>query len=241
MLHRLGFDLVPYKGHYFPTRRRTEILRRLGIDFVVDVGANEGQYALELRREGYRRRIVSFEPGGDAYSVLATRLDPLWTAHQVALGSSVDTQTLHRSGRSWSSSLLPMTERHLSAAPDTAYVDIEEVHVRPLDSYDLDGRIFLKVDTQGFERPVLEGAKRSLANGVLAIELELSPTTLYEGQALMSELVDLVYALGFVFLSVAPAFVEASTGEILQFNGIFGRSDALRDDRASTSARTRSA
>lgn len=69
-LNRIGIDLRRYPGR--EVRNRCRLLETYKINTVFDVGANVGQYAVQLRKSGYERRIVSFEPLSDAYCVLRT-------------------------------------------------------------------------------------------------------------------------------------------------------------------------
>ena len=100
LLQRLGRHYGVAVGHYPPRyhdHRRGELLRRLEIDLVIDVGANEGQYATQLRRlGGYRGRILSLEPGGAAFTRLerASRDDELWQCRRLALMQSEGEMTL---------------------------------------------------------------------------------------------------------------------------------------------------
>lgn len=225
-LHQFGVDVVPYDGRYFVDRKRIEIVDRLGVDLVLDVGANTGQYALGLRREGYDGHIVSFEPLYDAYASLCSHADRNWNCHRVALGASEGRQVLHRARNSWSSSLRAITRAHVDAAPDAAFVSEEQVAVRTLDSFGYSGRIYLKIDAQGFEREVLQSAAETLTS-VVGIELELSIVQLYEGQALFGELLDWTYDHRFCPVSLTREFADPRTGEILQLNGIFARRDCF--------------
>ncbi|WP_436697969.1 FkbM family methyltransferase [Nocardioides sp. BYT-33-1] len=208
-------------------RLQTQLAAR-EVDLVFDVGAAKGTYGAELRHFGYGGPIVSCEPMSAPYAVLsaAAAADPHWHTVQVGLGAENGTADIHVASNSDSSSFLPMGERHAAAAPHVGYVGTETVRVSRLD--DLVGelpvrgeRIFLKVDTQGFERQVLDGAARTLDRCV-GVQLELSFTTTYEGGMLVDEAITRMYDAGFVLTGLEPGFAAAS-GAVLQADGVFFR------------------
>jgi FkbM family methyltransferase len=232
---RLGYDIVrrrtgpierPYVG------RRARWLRDLDVDVVLDVGANAGQYASEIRSGGYRGTIVSFEPLSSAFTALEriADADPDWQCLQVALGARVGQAELNVSGYSESSSLLPMDDRHVAALPISAYVGRETVSVTTLDLVSpplvADRRaVWLKLDVQGYETQVLEGARDTLARCV-GLECELSLVPLYQGQALGHDVVALLAGFGFRAVAVEEGFTDPASGETLQLNVIFLRDTA---------------
>ena len=119
-------------------------------------------------------------------------------------------------GNSYSSSLLPMTQHHLSADPSSATVGTQDVKV--ITVADLVAghgvtpeRCLLKVDTQGFERSVLDGAG-DLMDRFAAVQLELSFVELYEGQQLYEELVQELGRPRSSFGQLRPAFLTAPDG-----------------------------
>src|SRR5260370_18092929 len=140
-----------------------------------------------VRRGGFRGKIISFEPLAEAHSKLrqAAGSDPLWTvAPRMALGDHAGTLLMHVAGSSASSSALPMLDAHLRAAPESAYIGTETVAVSRLDTVAEDLQVggqnlFLKIDVQGFEPQVLDGATR-LLDRIQGMELELSLTPLYD-------------------------------------------------------------
>ena len=77
------------------------------INHVLDVGANVGQYASELRALGYAGKITSFEPGRFAFAVLeeASRRDDAWQAFNYGLSDVDGPLALTLSENSVSSSL----------------------------------------------------------------------------------------------------------------------------------------
>jgi FkbM family methyltransferase len=218
LLERAGYDLVPLERPEHEIL--TAALSRHRVDLVVDVGANQGQYARRLRTLGYTGRILSFEPGRDAYALLERRTaaDPAWEARRTALGDAPGRLPLHVSQNSVSSSLLEVGRRHVEAAPDSRTTGTEEVAVDTLDALDVGGeRLLLKVDTLGYELPVLRGAARTVARARL-LQLEVSLGALYEEQTDHIRLLDHVRGLGFEVLDLRPGFRDARTGQLLQFD-----------------------
>src|SRR5262245_57862738 len=91
LVRRLGFDVHRFVSGDYATRpdeRRLKLLQYHDINLVFDVGANVGQYAINLRNSGYQGRIVSFEPTLNAFQTLKrlTAGDPSWDAVHCALG-----------------------------------------------------------------------------------------------------------------------------------------------------------
>jgi FkbM family methyltransferase len=228
-LRRLGIDVTRYDPMGMVEARRQRLLDHRGIDTVLDVGANVGQYAQALRTHGYTRRIISFEPLSDAFVQLSARvqMDRNWECIQSAIGDREGEVEINVAQNSFSSSILPMCDIHLASAPDSAYQRRERVSLHRLDSFEskwpsASHRLFLKIDVQGFERQVFEGAPRTLAQAV-GLEVELSLVPLYRGQALALEIVELVSRAGLKLVSLEPGFAEPRTGELLQVDGIFVR------------------
>lgn len=227
IIRRCGYDLVRYDERFL-LWWRTEIIRRDAIGLLIDVGANRGQTGQHFRASGFSGRIVSFEPSSRAFESLEVlaRSDPNWHAERVALGAREGDVTLHISGNSASSSVLPMLDRHSAVAPEAEYVETELVPMRQLDSFRqalaLTAPSWLKLDTQGYEDRVLAGARETL-DTVRAIECELGLASLYEGQPDISAIIGTLSAHDFVPVALSPAFVDPATGELLQLDGIFVR------------------
>ncbi|TRU14405.1 MAG: FkbM family methyltransferase [Microcystis sp. Msp_OC_L_20101000_S702] len=229
----LGIDLKRYNVQTSEAAKMHRLLAYHNIDLVFDVGANIGQYAKLLRELGYSGRIVSFEPLSSAYSQLkaVSEKDPLWEiAPQTAIGNQEGEIIINIAGNSQSSSALPMLDAHLESAPESAYSGSETVKLSRLDTLAKDyiksetKSIFLKIDVQGLEKQVLEGATAILPL-VKGIKLELSLVPLYEGQVLFKEMIDIIEKLGYELYGIEPGFTAEKTGRMLQMDGIFFKPD----------------
>jgi hypothetical protein len=84
---------------------------------------------------------------------------------------------------------------------------------------------FLKIDTQGYELQVLEGARTSLPRFV-GVAAEMSLEELYQGQVLFVDFVTLMAREGFQLAAVFPGLVDGRTGRFLQVDGLFFRAEA---------------
>ena len=208
-------------------RKIIELLNFYNIDLVLDVGANEGQYAGYLRSIGYNNQIVSFEPLTSAFTLLNAQCanDKKRSCIKIALGDKDEVATINISGNSQSSSFLKMNEAHLDAAPESKYLNSEEVIVKKLDSIykDVTGdakNIFLKLDVQGFEKKVLKGAEKSLIE-IKGLQVEMSFEELYDGEMLFSDMISYLKYRGFYLCALKNGFHDAHSKKLLQADGLF--------------------
>jgi len=222
-VNSVGIDLKRHRPSSSPAGRLAAMLGHHDVDLVLDVGANAGQFASDLRRGGFSARMLSFEPLASAHARLlsASRNDDLWEiAPQVAIGDQEGDIEIHVAGNSVSSSVLQMLDSHATAAPASKYVASERVRLATLDTMLRDLRIdserlFLKIDTQGYEDRVLNGATETLTR-VCGIQMELSFLPLYEGQQLFDPLVQRLHSLGFSIWAIWPGFCDTASGRMLQ-------------------------
>lgn len=231
----LGIDITRYHPDRSEAGRLVSMLRTHSIDCVLDIGANRGQFATSIRRAGYKARILSVEPLSTAHQelLLSSKHDRLWqVAPRTALGAAAGQTTIHVSGNSVSSSLLRMLARHSDAAPGSATVLVESVPMATLDQLllplvDENSRLFLKIDTQGSESSILDGAAATLGR-CQGIQLELSLVPLYENQVLFDELAERIRRLGFNVWAIWPAFFDPASGQMLQADATFFRDPPQR-------------
>ena len=175
-------------------------------DLVVDVGANRGQFADQLRSVGYTGMIVSIEPQASLASALRARAadeDANWVILHGAAGETEGQMTLHTfSDDTFSSLHLPsQTARQHFGAMLTETAS-EKVSVQRLDTWLAQTaaisarRIFLKTDTQGHDLSVLRGAPQTLSRSVIVMA-EGSFVPLYDTSVTPSALADFLIPLGF--------------------------------------------
>jgi FkbM family methyltransferase len=188
-----------------PTRSARDIhdfIKERQINVVLDVGANVGQFGTLLRINGYKGEIVSFETLQQAFVALLVKTgqDQKWQVHNYALGEELGEVAINVFECSVFSSILNLT--HFGTEYDKAagVARIEVAQVRTLDEMFLThafDNILLKIDTQGYERQVLEGGRKMLGI-VKGILMELPIVALYEGTWQFHEAVTFMARAGFV-------------------------------------------
>jgi FkbM family methyltransferase len=188
--------------HVAPTIEHQRVLSRYKPLTVVDVGANKGQFSLLAAEIFPAARIYSFEPlrgPGDEFRRLFDSEERV-RFFPAAIGPVANSMPMHVARREDSSSLLPITAQQVSFSPGTDEVSTELVEVAPLKAFlsaeDIRRPALLKVDVQGFEREVLEGCEPFLELFDV-LYVECSFLELYAGQALATEIVEMLLARKF--------------------------------------------
>lgn len=225
-----GLEVNRYDPTHSQDARFQAMLEAHKINLIFDVGANEGQFAGHLREAGYRGRIVSFEPTAGAWNKLkrASESNPLWeVAPRGAIGAEDGEIEFHISANSVSSSALKILDTTVVAAPGAAFVGTERLPLRRLDTVGADylepnSVLFMKIDTQGFELQVLQGATELLKKAT-GVQLEVSLVPIYEGQTLYREIIDSIIGLGFEMWAFSPVFFNGISGRLLQADATFFR------------------
>ncbi|MBS27869.1 MAG: methyltransferase, FkbM family domain protein [Alphaproteobacteria bacterium] len=205
--------------------RLVELLERHAIDCVFDVGANVGQYARALRKNGYDGRIVSFEPLTSAHAELTRSAanEGTWiVAARTAVGASAGETRINISPESDMSSILPLDVKARERLASTRSTETETVPVTTLsDALEAhagsSAKIFVKSDTQGYENEVLSGIGDSWSR-ITGIQLELSLQPIYEGQPDHLPLLDRLAAQGLRPHLVIPGYWSRHYGRMLEYD-----------------------
>lgn len=229
---RLGYKAIAM-GARLPRVKRLNVvaqqcrtideLKRCDIDVVLDVGANRGFYAKHLRLLGFAGEILSFEPDPETFEHLRemSNGDDRWRIFNCALGESageIDFHVIHTAGETVLSSVLkPLGE--LQAAIRRVPVRTAEEVLRT-EGIAAGAKIFLKMDTQGYDLKVFEGARDLAAIRLLQSEVSIVP--LYEGMPHYTESLFRYEQMGFELLDL---FVVGRTesGGILEYDALMAR------------------
>ncbi len=216
-----------YQINKFQEEDKLKMINQFSINKLFDVGANIGQYSLNMRKIGFNKKIISFEPLKTAFSTLeeVSAKDNNWIVNNYALGNENVESMINVSGNSFSSSILNMLPEHINRAPDSKYIAKEKIEIKKLDSvfnnyYEEGDNVLLKIDTQGFEKNVILGAGNIL-NKIRIIELEMSVMALYENETSFIDMINFLESKGFELFSLENGFSDSKTGRLLQLDGTF--------------------
>ncbi len=204
-----------------------QLFKHLNINCVVDVGANKGQYGMGLRENGYKGFIFSFEPVMENYLELVHRCknDPMWSCFHYALGREESKKTINITRDSVFSSFLHPSIYAESTSSAKVQIDkTEEVPIRRLDAIlpDLlkgmeNPRIFLKMDTQGYDLEVLNGAGTCIQD-MLALQSEISILPLYNDMPDYISALSAYKKLGFEVSGFYPIGRDPHSYAIVEFD-----------------------
>ena len=215
--------------------RRFREARRFGIHLlppvpltgrVLDVGANEGQFAAALLGVAPGVRVTAFEPEPRTAERLRARFaaDPRVAVHQCALGGSAGTRELHVTSNTVFASL----HRPLDELAELYPRGSESVAVLPVETATLDemapaGPVaVLKIDVQGAELDVLGGG-RDVLSRTRAVLLEVNFVPHYEGEASFGRLHEHMLGAGFRLRAMHEAKAAESTGHLLWTDACYVR------------------
>ncbi|CAN5280372.1 FkbM family methyltransferase [soil metagenome] len=226
-LRKVGLQVKTYPDR--DQRNRLLAMNNFNINKILDVGANTGQFVNEIRSRGFNGEIVSFEPLSSAFKILEakSRPDKRWSVHNMAIGDTDGEIEINISENSQSSSILEMLPAHVASAPESKYIGSERATIHKLDTifstYYNDGdNIMLKVDTQGYEKNVIDGAMNSLSK-IKSVKLEMSLIPLYKEEVLFVDMLAYMDRIGFRLYSLENTYADPKTGQILQVDGTFYR------------------
>jgi FkbM family methyltransferase len=236
---RLGYRLQSYKTAPYGLDPWRDLERLAGewqiaLATAFDVGANIGQTATLLKKLWPAMRIVCFEPTPDTFATLQQTISGLRdvTAENIGLGASAGSFDLFT---------YPDDPLLNSLSPNSPYVArfaskyetmVKKVSctVRTLDEVRRERGIerinLLKIDTEGFDLQVLEGARQSFSEGRIDfVYLEFNTVHPRDGASggALAPLASFLTPFGFHLVSTYTDWL-LTTGEFFSgFNALFAR------------------
>ncbi len=227
----LGYDIVTFPPADSLGAHLATLLSRLEINCVLDVGGHVGEYALFLREIGYEGYIISFEPVLANFESMKRRSarDPKWSAWRLALGNREGRMPMNVTCATEFSSFLMPNGYGLDRFGRRSEVErVEIVEVKRLENMFSaciaqieNPRVYVKLDTQGYDIEVLEGAGTHL-DDILALQAELSVKPIYANMRGYVESISRMNECGFELTGVFPVS-RSSDLELIEFDCVMRR------------------
>lgn len=193
--------------------------------FAIDVGAHHGEFSRHLLQTGFFEKVLAFEPNFESYSAIQSVISSFpscaFEVVNAALSSESGSLDLYFDGDTATASLLQYDRNYLSRGEIRKYT----VSTFTLDEY-LDnnanyGRLqFLKIDTQGNDLAVINGAMRSIAQHRPILQVEFIYIPLYEDQCTPDDITAVLTLLEYKMYSLNNLHVT-SEGRLAFCDALF--------------------
>jgi FkbM family methyltransferase len=222
-----------YKSRHLPigTDLRLDVANKLGcknLPTIFDVGANFGQTYVTFRRHFPKARIFCFEPVTDTFEVLRERLagDPNARAERLAFGKARESRSIRLFD---DAPALNSLREDLMSKSDNAREEI--IQVDTIDNYCSQNGIktidLLKIDTEGFEIPVMEGARATLERGDVSMIFAEAGFDRRNGRnSPFNDIVEYLLALDYRFFGIYDVTHEPEFG-VAYGNALFVKEKML--------------
>jgi hypothetical protein len=116
------------------------------------------------------------------------------------------------------------TQEPTLGAVGSEMVRVETLHSVVERHYPRGSRLFLKIDAQGYEKPILEGAGAQL-DKVVGMRIELALVRSYEGAPLIGDMLPYLTGLGFRLCGIEEAWSNRATQEVYEVDAILFRTE----------------
>lgn len=209
-------------------RQLRELFNHHQIDCVLDVGANEGQFAEFLRYQlEFKGTIISFEPDKNAFNTLKKKSenDPLWHCHRFALGSeekiakfNIMAESAFNSAHQPDTSALFKEENMVVNTYDVEFKTLDKVWPKLQRQHNIKSA-YLKLDTQGFDLEVLHGSENIL-HEIKALQSELAIIKIYQDMPDYREVISYLESQTFFLSGAQPVSLDKDL-RLIEFDGIF--------------------
>lgn len=225
----LGYDVVKHRRSESLARQLERYFANLQTDYVLDVGANVGQFGSLARAVGYAGPIVSCEPSDAVYKTLqhSAKGDSKWRTVCCAIGETDGDVSLNHFGGDTFSSTLQLNELGSTMFPglrSTGSIVVKQLRLETLmqnEDVPRSARVFLKTDTQGTDMQVLRGLGDRFQQ-VQAVLIEMSVQGLYTDQPPHWEVLTVMRKNAFELYGFAPV-ARDKQGALIEYDALFYR------------------
>lgn len=232
LLKKFGYELVLTRNHFPGLNLYSDQKLLMGNQnglVIFDVGAHHGQTSLTFNSLFNDPHIYSFEPFKDSFDILneSVKSHKNIETFNVALGNVTGKVDFHVNKLSATNSILPT---HQDSSKNWGEDLLDTVETIQVDSTSIDDFIekkgiaqidILKIDTQGTEYHVIDGAKKAIQQDkIKLIFLEIITLPTYQNQKYLDEMLSFLRANGFNLYNFYN-FSYTQYGVLRQMDAIF--------------------
>ena len=220
-----GYEILKKKKIQTINNHLQYIFNMAKIDYVIDVGANEGQFASSLRRNNYKGNILSFEPASKPFKKLVenSKHDAYWDVINLALGEKKESRKINVFEASDLNSFYEASELGKNRLNNgMKKIKTEMIEIKTLDSIlkkiDLKNKnIFLKIDTQGFDLSVFKGSMKhmSMIRGLMS---EIPVQKIYKTTQSYHDILKEYEAHKFQISGIFPVLQNKKNNTVMEFD-----------------------
>jgi FkbM family methyltransferase len=224
---RIGKFVLTRAKNLLPEEKLAEARKIIltNCDFVLDVGANDGQWIGDVRRRGYNGLAICIEPLKNNYQKLKSSKIESTKFINCAIGNLNGYVKINNASNSGlSSSILEFNEYYTIAAPNIKFISVEKVKIQKLSNILKtlkSNKIFVKIDTQGYEMEVLKSISKIHFNKIYAFEIETSLVNSYVNSTLIEDVIKFLRNRGFKPLRIEHGFGMPNFGQQLEVDILF--------------------
>jgi FkbM family methyltransferase len=236
LLQKVGYDIVKYHPKYkmgdFDTvnlEGEFKWLKEFDFKTILDIGANEGQFADKMHAIFPKATIYSFEPIPETFAILQKNFEniPQIKPVNLAIGEASGEIIFNKNESTASSSFLEMTGQHTDNfyfAVKTEPINVRvETLVNAMKEVSLELPLLIKIDVQGFEEKVINGGIEIIKMADMVF-CEVSFVELYKSQSLFDKTFQTFKEMGFKYMGSIEQLRSPETNHILQADAIFVKS-----------------
>lgn len=208
------------KEDFYSVRRYKKL--KAQTDFIIDIGSSSGIWSHGIKSLFPDARFILIDPLLDSYAKYFYNLNPDFEQLQVAVADKEGTIDFQKSDDQYGSSLMnPEDGRNYNTIT---------VPVKSLDKLkeekNIQGKGLMKIDVQGAEHLVLEGAKAFIQQ-VNAVILELSVINEFPNSKTFLEMLNIFDALGFTYFDDGGHWRFGIGGFLMQKDVMFVRKELI--------------
>ena len=164
-------QLEQHKFEYQRDKRQYALQRVRKFRLALDIGGNVGFWSRDMCERF--ERVDIFEPDTSNIECLKLNLESYnnYNIHQIGLGNTNTQKEFYKSNTCSGAHTFNPDHK-----PSDGFTK-DFLEVKTLDSYNLRKIDFMKLDTQGSELEILEGAKQTLTNNKCLLNIEIEQKT----------------------------------------------------------------